>query len=223
MFRKSMAAMAVAALLALGGAQAAFADDTDGVTNDHGYTPVTTDTASLVGSSAVGTCENGAPWITYNLKMSDPDKTATSHTATLTLQSGSHSQTIPLGTLNAHDELSGKVLWPGAKIVNGVPVLWPGWTTDDNGKLVPTSGNFAWTRGNVTAIIEVNPSLKLTLSYPPETSACANPPAAASVTDNAGILAVTGLSVPVIPIAIGGGIVLLAGAGLLLARRRRHS
>ncbi|MEQ6898406.1 LPXTG cell wall anchor domain-containing protein [Microbacterium sp. KR10-403] len=221
MFRKSMAVAAVTALLAFGGAQAAFADDGD--TTDNGYTPVTTDTASLVGSSAIGTCENGAPWITYDLTMSDPDHTATSHDATLTLTDGSHHTTLSLGTLNAKNKLSGKVLWPGAKIVNGEPVLWPGWKLDDNGNLVPTSGNFAWTRGTLTVILEVNPSLKVTMSYPSETSTCANPPAAAASSDKAGILAVTGLSVPVIPIAIGGGIVLLAGAGLLLARRRRHS
>jgi len=219
MFRKSMAAAAVAALLALGGAQTAFADDG---TTDSGYTPVTTDTASLVGSTATGTCEEGVPWITFNVTMSDPDKTATSHDVYLVLSDNSHSERFFLGHLNADNHLTGKILWPGAQVKNGVAVGWPGWATV-NGELVPTTGNYAWTRGHITAMLDVNPSLNVILNYPPATAACANPVAAASSADQAGILAVTGLSVPVIPIAIGGGIVLLAGAGLLLARRRRHS
>jgi LPXTG-motif cell wall-anchored protein len=220
MFRKSMAAAAVAALMILGGAGTAFAADDD----VSGYTPVTPSTLSLAGSTASGVCENGAPYISFDVVMTDPAGAATSHEVYLVLTDGTHTDRIHLGTLDADNSLAGRILWPGASVENGVATGWPGWATI-NGALVETNGNFAWTRGDITATLEVNPELTVALSYPPATAACAVPPAApaASDGDQAGILPVTGLNVPVVPIAIGGGIVLLGGAGLLLARRRRHS
>ncbi len=214
MFRKSMAAVAVAVLLTLGGATAAFANDT-------GYTPHTPTTPTLAGSSAAAVCVGDVPWITYSIVMTDPDNVAKDHSARLILTKGSHSITLALGTL-VDNKLSGRVLWPGAKVdAAGHAVSWPGWITQ-NGKLVHTNGNFAWTRGSgVSAVLEVNPSLSVPVSYPQPTAACANP--VVGEVSSATILPVTGLNVPVIPIAIGGGIVLLLGAGLLLARRARRS
>jgi LPXTG-motif cell wall-anchored protein len=219
MFRKSMAAVAVAALMILGGAGAAIADD-----GDSGYTPVTPTTLSLAGSTASGVCEHGAPYISFSVVMTDPANAATSHDVYLVLTDGTHTDRINLGRLDADNKLSGKILWPGASVQNGVATGWPGWATV-NGSLVETGGNFAWTRGDITATLVVNPELTVALAYPPATSACAAPAAvpAASDGDQAGILPVTGLNVPVIPIAIGGTVVLLVGAGLMLARRRRHS
>jgi LPXTG-motif cell wall-anchored protein len=203
----------------LGGAGAAIADD-----DITGYTPVTPDTASLAGSTASGVCENGAPYITFDVTMTDPDNTATSHEVHLVLTDGTHTDDITLGTLDAQNKLSGTILWPGASVENGVATGWPGWATI-NGQLVQTNSNFAWTRGEITATLEVNPELQVALAYPPASADCAAPASVptASDGDEAGILPVTGLNVPVIPIAVGGGIVLLVGAGLLLARRRRHS
>ena len=219
MFRKSMAAVAAAALMILGGAGAAVADD-----DVTGYTPVTPTTPSLAGSTATGVCENGAPYITFSVAMTDPDDLATSHEVHLVLSDATHTDDITLGTLGADDTLTGKILWPGASVDNGVATGWPGWATI-NGELVETNGNFAWTRGPIEAMLKVNPELTVPLAYPPASAACAAPASAptASDGDQAGILPVTGLNVPVIPIAVGGGIVLLIGAGLLLARRRRHS
>ena len=215
MFRKAMAAVAVAALLALGGAQTAFADD------DSNYTPRTPAEPTLAGSTASGICIGGAPWISFTVTMTDPDDQATGHEVRLVLTDGTNSLTLDLGTL-VDNKLSGRILWPGAAVdATGNAVGWPGWTGSGD-HLVPTTGNYAWTRSStVTATLEVNPSLQVPLSYPPATSACVAP--ASVPTNQAGILPVTGLNVPVIPIAIGGGVVLLAGAGLLLARRRRHS
>ncbi|QAY61919.1 LPXTG cell wall anchor domain-containing protein [Microbacterium protaetiae] len=213
-----MAAVAVAALLILGGASTAFADDTGGGSN---YTPRTPTVPTLAGSTASGVCIGDAPWISFSVTMTDPDNVATGHEVRLVLTDGTHTLTIDLGAL-VNDKLTGKILWPGADVdSSGHGIAWPGWTgTGDH--LVPTTGNYAWTRGtHVTATLEVNPSLQVPLSYPAATSACAAP--ASVPADSAGILPVTGLNVPVIPIAIGGGIVLLAGAGLVLARRRQHS
>lgn len=226
MIRKSMAAAAVAALLTLGGTSAAFADD-GGAAGDSNYTPYTPTTPSLIGSTASGICVNDVPYISFHVVMSDPDNISTSHDAKLILTNGSDTATLDLGTLGADNTLSGRVLWPGAKVDHGVATGWPGWTTTKNGDVVPTDDNYAWTRGDITATIDVNPALQVPLDYPAATSACAAPAAAAaslSGTDASGqILPVTGLNVPVVPISIGGGIVLLAGAALLLARRRRHS
>ena len=214
MFRKTMTALAVAALLTLGGASAAIADDT-AAPDGSNYTPRTPAQPSLTGTTAGAECRGDSPWIHFNVVLTDPDQESTSNAATLIMSDGTHSTTIDLGTL-VNGRLSGSVLWPGASVdAAGHPATWPGWE-NRNGSLTQTSGNFAWTRGNITATIDVNPSIVVPVSYPAVTSGCANPMAVSS----AAILPVTGLNVPVVPIAIGGGIVLLAGAGLLVARRR---
>jgi hypothetical protein len=226
MFRKSMAAVAVAALLTLGGASAAFAQDTD----DSNYTPRTPVQPTLAGSTALAQCVGDVPWISYHVVMTDPDGVAKDHEVRLVLADGSHTYTLDLGPL-VHDELAGKMLWPGAKTdASGTGVAWPGWELVD-GEQTQTGGNLGWTRGKISATLVVNPELTVPLSYPAVTSGCATPSAVSSAAilpaalpgGSSAILPVTGLNVPVIPIAIGGGIVLLAGAGLLLARRLRRS
>ncbi|WP_417563768.1 cell wall protein [Microbacterium sp.] len=228
MFRKSMAIAVLAALLACGGGAAAFAQDTangNGTTSsssgdDSNYTPRTPTRPSLVGSAAIGECIKDAAWIHYNVVMTDPDGIAKSHEAKLVLSDGTHTFTIDLGPL-VNNRLSGSVLWPGATVDgSGHGVTWPGWELV-NGAQTQTGGNFGWTRGKITATLEVNPELAVPLSYPPATSACAVP--AEAVPASSGILAVTGLGVAVGPIAIGAGIVLLVGLGLLLTRRLRRS
>ena len=123
MFRKSLAAAAVSALMILGGAGSAMAAD-DGVS---GYTPVTPTAASLAGSTASGVCVNGAPYITFNVVMTDPDNVAKDHAVYLILSDGTHTDKIHLGKLDADNKLSGKILWPGASVENGVATGWPGW------------------------------------------------------------------------------------------------
>ncbi|GAA3771107.1 hypothetical protein GCM10022240_24120 [Microbacterium kribbense] len=233
MFRALTVAVSVTALIAFGGAAAAYAQDDSGssgaispVASQNNYTPHTPTVPSLAGSTALAECVGDVPWIVYSVTLTDPDNQSTGHTAKLVLTDGSQSHTITLGKL-VNNKLSGRVLWPGASLdSSGDPNGWPGWEYR-NGQWVQTSGNFAWTRGHITATIEVNPHITVALSYPPATAVCASPTIAhAASTDGTSadpILAVTGLNVPVIPIGIGGGVIILLGAVLLTARRlRRH-
>ncbi|MBN9189387.1 MAG: cell wall protein [Microbacterium sp.] len=215
MFRKLAAAVAVAAALTIALPTAALAADDN-------YTPSTPTAPTLAGSSAAGACEGNVPWITYKVTMTDPDNQATSHTAYLVLSDGTNTTSILLGDL-VDNQLSGKVLWPGASVgADGKGTSWPGWEQKD-GQWVQTGGNFGWTRGAITAEIKVNPDLTVPLSYPAATSACATAIEGQPAADPSGTLPVTGLGVAVLPIGLAGGAIVVLGAALLLTRRlRRH-
>ncbi len=218
--KKHLGALALAAALVIGGpVTAAFA------TGDDGYTPGTPTTPTLSGSTAGVACVKNAPYIQYSVTMTDPDNAATGHTAYLLLADAQgHSVDLQLGTL-VNNRLSGSILWPGASVdANGNGTGWPGWVMSA-GAWQQTTGNYAWTRGAITATLHVNPSLVVPLAYPPASAACANP---ASVGDASGVaaaggsaLAVTGATVPWL--AAGVGVSALAVGGLLLALRRRRA
>lgn len=215
MFRKLAAAVAVAAALTIALPTAALAADDN-------YTPHTPKAPTLAGSIAASECDGNVPWISYSVNLTDPDNQSKSHAVTLVLKDATHSYTIKLGTL-VDDKLSGKVLWPGATVgADGKGTGWPGWKFS-NGQWVQTDGNFAWTRGAITAELRVNPTLTVPLSYPPASAACATAIEGQAAGDPAAILPVTGLNVPVVPIGVAGGAIVLLGAALLIARRvRRH-
>jgi len=220
MIRKTMAAVAVAGVLMLGGAPAAFAQGAGA--DDSNYTPRTPTQPGLAGSTATSECNGDVPWITFRVVMADPDGVARSHEAKLVLTDGTHTYTRDLGPL-VNNTLSGRTLWPGAKVDSrGAGIAWPGWEVV-GGVQTQTGGNFGWTRGRITATLTVNPELVVPLSYPVATSGCAAPKAVSSAAILPGLLPATGLNVALVPIVIGGGIVLLVGAGLLLARRLRRS
>lgn len=225
MLRKTLSVIAVAAIIAVSTPMAASAVEEDP------YTPYEPTAATLAGSVAVGECIADVPYISYDITLTDPDKQSTGNTASLVLSSGAQVVTIPLGTL-VNNHLSGAVLWPGASADDdGNATGWPGWEFKD-GAWVETSGNFAWTRGNITAVIKVNPDLPVALSYPAASPNCATPPTAlspetpgtpdttgspASVGDPA--LAATGGSLPYI--AAGAGVALVGlGAAVVVFRRR---
>lgn len=211
MKRTIFCALAVAAFVAMGVPAAAQAESDD-------YTPNQPVEPTLAGSTAVGVCEKDAPWISYDVMLTDPDQQATSHDARLVLESGANTATIPLGTL-VEGSLSGRVLWPGASVnAAGEATGWPGWAFE-NGEWVEVDGNFAWTRGNITATIEVNPSLVVPLSYPPATPQCsANPPGTPHPAS--AVLPATGLTAAVGPIAVIGVAALVLGLGFVIWRRR---
>jgi hypothetical protein len=230
MLRKLAAAAAVAAVFALGVPAAAFAADapnpspspTQTVDPSTDYTPQTPIEPSLTGSFVMGQCVNDVPYITYKVHLNDPDNISKSHTAYLHITKGSDAYVVELGTFDANNNLSGQILWPGASVnKDGSGRTWPGWDFV-NGQLQNVGdANYGWTRSGITAQITVNPEVYVPLSYPPATAACNGPhPKTASLD---GSLPVTGLNVPVVPIAIAGGIVILAGVGVLIARRMRRS
>ncbi|MGC5171056.1 LPXTG cell wall anchor domain-containing protein [Micromonospora sp. DT81.3] len=212
MLKKSLSALALAgALIAM--PMAANAAES--------YTPNPQSDLSLAGTVATSECLGDVPWISFKVSMDDPGDVATSGTAVLVMSDGANSVTVPLGEL-VDDSLSGRVLWPGASIdAAGNPTGWPGWAQQD-GAWVETSGNFAWTRGEISAVIVVNPEIGVPLSYPQATPECATGPrgAVAAATEHEAALAMTGTDAAALSIALGAAGTLLAGGVLLLARRR---
>lgn len=210
MLRRILSVVGVAAAMTLGASAAAHAFD--------GYPPPPPDSATLAGSSVVADCYGDVPWINYHVVLNDPDGQVTSHDAVLVLAGGDQSVEIPLGTL-VDGQLSGRVLWPGASVDgSGNPTGWPGWTSQ-NGQWVETNGNFAWTRGAISAVIRVNPDLSVPLAYPPATAVCANPAAAGAGASTT--LPATGSVVPLA--ALGLGVALLGAGGVAIVHRRRRA
>lgn len=204
-------AFAVAAAVILSSAPAYAAEN---------YTPVDPREPSLAGSSVQSQCQRDVPWIGYDVVLTDPDNVATNHTATLVLTDGTNTAELPLGELT-DNKLSGRILWPGASVDgSGTPTGWPGWAFTD-GAWTETDGNFAWTRGNITARIVVNPQIAVPLSYPLATPECAAAPNVSGQGSGAA-LAVTGIDAQVLPIALVGGGLLLAGGVFLGTRRLRR-
>ncbi|MGI9823307.1 LPXTG cell wall anchor domain-containing protein [Agromyces sp. Marseille-Q5079] len=193
--------------------------------------PVDPEGPTLDGSVAVGECQADVPWILYTVQLNDTDDSVPANAEVfLVITDGTNTETRSLGTLDDADHLSDKVLWPGASVdADGNPTGWPGWEQEADGTWVETTGNFAWTRGDIDAKIEVNPELAVDLSYPPATPDCANGPTV--VTDGGGDgettttaggsgLASTGFAGT--SIAIVAGLIVLAGAAFLVVARARR-
>ncbi|GAB2837789.1 cell wall protein [Microbacterium insulae] len=223
MLRKTLSVLAVAAIIAVSGPTAALAVEEDP------YTPIDPTEPTLAGSVAASECEGDVPYISYTVTLTDPDGQSTGNDASLVLSSGANSVTIPLGTL-VNGQLAGKVLWPGASVDGaGNPTGWPGWAFVD-GEWVETTGNFAWTRGSISAVLQVNPDLAVPLSYPPATPNCAAQPPTALSPDSpetasvdGAALAATGGALPYAVAGTGLGLVGLGVAAVLLRRRSARS
>lgn len=220
-----MAVTAIVGAMVFGGAAASFASEAPpegavpvaSVPPD--YTPDKPTEPTLSGSTVVPACAQDVPWITYRVQMIDPDARATSNSARLVLTDGTNTTTLALGTLGADGTLSGRILWPGATVgPDGRGTGWPGWETR-GGSLVETTGNYGWTRGNITATIEVNPSLVVAVSYPPSTPQCATGPRAQL---SAAGLPATGGSTQTLLVAGGIGIAGLVLGIIAVALRRRR-
>lgn len=183
---------------------------------------------SLAGSTVTGVCQADAPWIVFDIVLTDPDGEATGGTASLVFSDGEHTETIELGALDENGVLEGKVLWPGASVADdGVtPIGWPGWEQVD-GEWVETEGNFAWTRDVTSVLLVVNPDLEVAITYPVATPDCvAAPPQDVDPTGSVSALSGTGLASTGFAgttIAIVAGVVVIAGvAFLVIARMRRN-
>jgi hypothetical protein len=120
--------------------------------------------------------------------------------------------------------LNGTILWPGASAEE--PKQWPGFVRNEDGSYTETEGNYAWTRDGVEVLFEVNPSYSTVVTYPPATSACANPPVApvaaedvaAPAAGDGAQLASTGATVAG---AVGFAALLVGGGALVFWLRRR--
>ena len=68
--------------------------------------------------------------------------------------------------------LSGNILWPGAIVDNnGSGVDWPGWILT-NGQWTEGADGFEKTRTAVTMEFSLNPTVNVTVAYPPATPQC---------------------------------------------------
>jgi LPXTG-motif cell wall-anchored protein len=116
-----------------------------------------------------------------------------------------------------------RFVYPGASVdAAGNATDWPGWVFDGDEWVVdPSDANL---RAGLTVVIEVNPTATATVSYPPATTACANPvqvdpaPTTTTATVPAGALPQTGSSTTVL--ASIAALLVLAGGGALMATRR---
>ena len=70
-----------------------------------------------------------------------------------------------------------QLIYPGATIdpVTGEGTDWPGWMKAPDGSWIEDPSDQAF-RDGLVVTVEVNPEATGTISYPPATSACANPP-----------------------------------------------
>jgi hypothetical protein len=213
--RKTLIAAALTAAMIGFGGSAAFAAEESGTD----YVPDQYTDPTLGGSTASSQCVGDVPWINVSVKLTDPDNQATSNVAYLRMTDGSNVEDIKLGELDKNGNLTTTILWPGASTDGqGNATGWPGWAlVDDN--WVETSGNYAWTRGPITATIHVNPEISVPLSYPAASEACASPTALLSENPGEPGLAATGGAVPYLAAGIGVGA--LALGATLIARRRR--
>jgi LPXTG-motif cell wall-anchored protein len=136
-------------------------EDTDGGDTDGGDDVQPSLDGSTVGTTSV----DGVPWITFDVRLTDPAGTSTGNTARLVMSDGTHTHEIELGEL-VDGHLAGSVLWPGAEVAeDGTPTAFPGWAYTD-GTWTRTDGGLAWTLGDITATLVVNPELAVEISYP---------------------------------------------------------
>lgn len=214
--KKTVFACALAAgLLLLSAPAGAYA-----ATEDDGYGPGVDDELTLAGSEVSAYCEDDVPWIEYSVVLTDPAGISTGDSARIVMTGSGQSTTIELGELGEDGTLSGRVLWPGASIAaDGTPTGWPGWAFVD-GEWVETDDNFAWTRGSISTVVEVNPEIPVAISYPPSSPYCTAGPGFDG--DVAGEeLPSTGSTFDALPLVVGGGLVVVAGAALFAYSRRR--
>jgi hypothetical protein len=135
---------------------------------------------TLEGTLVSSICESDVPWIDYEIKLNDPYGVSTNTTgnATFTFYATGTTETftkvVPIG--------SGRFLWPGATATdNGdgtyTATGWPGWELQDGEWVSVGTDNYGWTRDGVTVLVEVNPTMTVSLEYPPPTELCvAGPP-----------------------------------------------
>ncbi|RZS56282.1 hypothetical protein EV141_1739 [Microcella putealis] len=139
---------------------------------------------TLEGSIATTACETDVPYILFSIELNDPDNQSTAGLEDAEiifsgLDSEGNERELVLDNLEGTVEdgvFSGRVLWPGAAVVDGQAAGWPGWELADGEWTNVGDENFGWTRSLSSVTLSVNPSLVVDLSYPQASPLCASDP-----------------------------------------------
>jgi hypothetical protein len=116
----------------------------------------------------VGVCLNDAPFVDYDVTTSAGGATE----ADISWIKNDGSEEVVETLLN--QPLSGSILWPGASVVNGVAVAWPGWSCDAQGQNCSQINDGL--RPTMKLLFQINPESTVVVNYPPATPGCsANP------------------------------------------------
>ncbi|MBO3088817.1 LPXTG cell wall anchor domain-containing protein [Cellulomonas dongxiuzhuiae] len=172
-------------------------------------------------------CDNDVPRLRYAVTPVGTDRT----TVTIAFVNPGGADVV-----YADQPLSGTVLWPGAVVdAAGTGVDWPGWRLEDGTWVA--GDEFDWVRPSVEVSFQVNPSASAVVAYPPSSPVCLTAPPrsdvlaagpdapaaapAAVAGERAEVLSATGSSAG--PLALVASGLVLAGAGGVLAARRRRA
>jgi hypothetical protein len=143
-------------------------------------TIVIEDCTPAITVTARGLCDNDTPYLEYTATVTG-DVAPGADTVTIHWFDANGVERNPADSAHQYTGLpmSGRVLWPGARVdSSGDPTDWPGWVFE-NGKWVQKDDGFLWARQTgATVTLEVNPtSGPITVVYPPANPTCsANPP-----------------------------------------------
>lgn len=175
---------------------------------------------------AAGVCVGDIPYFAYEVDFGSDQYVGNPMTITFVNPNG------PNAVINTTVPGVGEqpvVLWPGA---SEDPQDWPGWVLDENGNWVETTedeGAFTRAPGGVTVEFTTNPTVSTTVTYPPASAVCANPPRGpggdvpktpgGEVTPGSPTTPQTGANL-VLPVTLGLG-ALGIGAGMFGAARRK--
>ena len=141
--------------------------DTEAVAADNNVDCETTPVVSSITTALASECVDNAPYITYDIT---PFGFTPSGGATLTFYDLDGNL---VDSMHVAD-LTGRVLYPGAEVdAAGIATDWPGWKFENGLWVVDPSD--AHLRDGLRVVVEVNPTSEGTVSYPPASSACADP------------------------------------------------
>jgi uncharacterized repeat protein (TIGR01451 family)/LPXTG-motif cell wall-anchored protein len=134
---------------------------------------------SLGDTGGSGVCRGDAPIVNYTIETLgiDPDP----FTATVTVRDVNGDLVTlrtatgaPLANPFVATSRTGSFLYPGANVdADGEATDWPGWKFQNGRWVVDPSDAFL--RDGLEVTVEVNPTVSFEVSYPPASSACADP------------------------------------------------
>jgi LPXTG-motif cell wall-anchored protein len=171
------------------------------------FPPLTAEDCPLTPGDIEASCVGSVPYLRYALDLPRGFETNDARPLTITFVN-------PDGANRVYRDLplSGRILWPGASAAQ--PQMWPGWDIVDGSYVDVGDRNFGWTRNGVTVEFDVNPHYETSVTYPPASVICANPPR--SNTPPGRNRPPTGFEAPPLPNTGGPSALLLGMAGLLL-------